>query len=1411
MAEAKFDINNVDFSSIKARQDQSAISSVTIDEQQSQSTPTVWTMENVNLDQIRAIPSTIADPNELPEVYYEDNYVVDVGNTFLETVTQRGAKRAMQTQAIAAHLGKSEEYVDTNYDQLMREVYGEETIGALDVLEKTAEVGMMVASPIAIGSVALAVGPLTAVGLTGVGLLSYLGIDELNSFIVQKTQGEKYKALQHRSYSELLDDDASELTKDLVEFLEFGGEIVASGAAIKPIASTKVGQRVFAKTFSADQQIANKFMRESHTLYKTPDRVYFTADDIKSIFRNGDRLTKQEQELIALAMDGNAAKYKQAMAEGVEISIPAEKIVTITDKPLWANLKSIMRIKPYSETRVYVDQAGVKSNRPIAGYLEPPQGIGGEKYAKENGRPLKTRSLKERIEGEEAGRIRVRDVTKDGVEAQPTEVTVSPLDELAHITHSKTVPDESMYGKIINDVIRRDADLTETSNAKGIENTIPPIGTKQSNADKLFEASIQSGYQLNPSRTELAAEIPQIKKRIRMLSGQIKISELTDTRKAYEFALKKSQADTRIAYREGRKQGVKQERERILELKREQTARNAILQHTRDMIKDIKSVKGKLRTFSSETQEILNPVFDVFDMARLSEKKTLELKSLKDRIDANPDFKEEISVDVLKQIDRLDKKPLRDLTPDELQFVHDTVMDIANVEIDNRRAFVLGKTTTHEKLISDIITKDLSLAAESLTESASAFVDPGLSKPKRLEAAKKLGKWMFDINLAPDGYFARIFGENSTMYRTFVQSGIEGINTKAAIKQSWDDDLLGRLNTWSTENMINNVPEWLSEPRVFGSYELTRDRYLSLFCHSRLPDNRASLTKGGFGLREDPNRTIYEVPESILEDIATSITQEELSFITDVTDPIFARVGRDIGVKYEDRNFRKFNTIDQYMPKPTMDIALEAEIDAMANYRKIKIGIYDAFTLERTQSTKPLFLDGLSFAISGHMQKTSNWIGMIDYADTVSRVLSDNRFRTSITRELGEDTLLQIERIALDATAGPAPVEAINGITSFMQKYSRNISRAFVTSPLRAAANFAAFPLYGQYVNSPYIMEGVIQVSRNGESLRALLSELSPMYRERARGGINPEIDEIYRGWDYLEQLKGESTDTLRKLIKEEGLSGAIRKESGRDKLISTLYVNSDRNAVAVGMYGAIEQSLAEMAAGTISKQFKDYLAIMDIDPAKLPHQHDKRMKIAVGYAEHATRRTQNMADVFSQTKLMREYGLWGRMFGKFSSQTSRMLNTLLMEMAKAKKSGNYAQVAKWLMLLYVFNAGNEEAVKAARGKLYDRDYEFNVFKAMADQTASMFYFGRDGWFSFESKSQYGTYSGSDISTPGAYVPNAAIDTMVELNKAITSGSAYDREKAGKKALDSSLRAGMVFNGVPVWPYKIVKEALDDD
>lgn len=185
----------------------------------------------------------------------------------------------------------------------------------------------MFAFPIVAGLIAH---PLT----TGIGVTKFMALTEAENYAISKLKKWEYKFGTGVGLKELLPEETSRLTKDLVDVVDFMGK-----------------GYIIAKTDPKIMKIWESFTKKISTEYTMPKNVYISAKKVKSIFRTlpPHKLSAEELQLIT-DLGLNASQYKNAIKKGIDIEIPASKITTITDRTYWAKLKGLFNVKPISKT-----------------------------------------------------------------------------------------------------------------------------------------------------------------------------------------------------------------------------------------------------------------------------------------------------------------------------------------------------------------------------------------------------------------------------------------------------------------------------------------------------------------------------------------------------------------------------------------------------------------------------------------------------------------------------------------------------------------------------------------------------------------------------------------------------------------------------------------------------------------------------------------------------------------------------------------------------------------------------------------------------------------------------------------------------------------------------------------------------
>jgi hypothetical protein len=194
----------------------------------------------------------------------------------------------------------------------------------------------------------LGLGLVTAPVPTVMGLGVFTGANELKSGLISTIKGEGFKFGKGYTLSDLFN-EAGHNTKVLLDTVDF--LIVGSAAA---------------GVFKASPKVAELLTKDLITKYDLPKTISLNPSQVKEVVL-GQNEGYERDLLASLGLD--SASWRKAVKEGINIDIPAEKTVSLVDKPYWQKFKEL--VGKESTTRIVSqDKAGQTStSQKISGLL----------------------------------------------------------------------------------------------------------------------------------------------------------------------------------------------------------------------------------------------------------------------------------------------------------------------------------------------------------------------------------------------------------------------------------------------------------------------------------------------------------------------------------------------------------------------------------------------------------------------------------------------------------------------------------------------------------------------------------------------------------------------------------------------------------------------------------------------------------------------------------------------------------------------------------------------------------------------------------------------------------------------------------------------------------------------------------
>lgn len=180
----------------------------------------------------------------------------------------------------------------------------------------------------------------------GIGITEYLALTEGINYVGSKMGKWEYKFGEGKGVKDLLPEETSQFTKDVVGVAEFLGKVYLIGKFNKSIGSLKLW---------------DKFTKEATIEYKLPEKIYISAEDSKLI--TIDEFNK---------MGIKEGQVLSAREQGIDIEMPLTEVIKWTDKSWFAKLKGLFGIEPSSITTVRSLGEKPTVGLPIKGLLEEP-------------------------------------------------------------------------------------------------------------------------------------------------------------------------------------------------------------------------------------------------------------------------------------------------------------------------------------------------------------------------------------------------------------------------------------------------------------------------------------------------------------------------------------------------------------------------------------------------------------------------------------------------------------------------------------------------------------------------------------------------------------------------------------------------------------------------------------------------------------------------------------------------------------------------------------------------------------------------------------------------------------------------------------------------------------------------------
>ena len=273
-------------------------------------------------------PGFVPEGKVIPEISQApERGIFDKVSGFFRNEDKASA-RASNIYAISELTGLHLHEVNKNYDNLRRS----SNITGIQSEPKESEVLQTLLLPgIVAGAVANPIG-------TAAGLIAFGALDKAipTDKVIEKMEESGI-------------DDTAIRTVEIADFI--GKSMIAGGV------------------FKKAKSIPENFLKQKITEYKLPETVTLSAEQVRDIYGPG-KLTTPEQKSLWAGLELNSFDRRAALDHGININVPAEKIVRVADNPLWGKVKNMFGMT--EESAVISKTTDGKTSKAPAGLIKSP-------------------------------------------------------------------------------------------------------------------------------------------------------------------------------------------------------------------------------------------------------------------------------------------------------------------------------------------------------------------------------------------------------------------------------------------------------------------------------------------------------------------------------------------------------------------------------------------------------------------------------------------------------------------------------------------------------------------------------------------------------------------------------------------------------------------------------------------------------------------------------------------------------------------------------------------------------------------------------------------------------------------------------------------------------------------------------
>jgi len=560
----------------------------------------------------------------------------------------------------------------------------------------------------------------------------------------------------------------------------------------------------------------------------------------------------------------------------------------------------------------------------------------------------------------------------------------------------------------------------------------------------------------------------------------------------------------KLAFKEGKAEGVFDTKEHYEDV----VARAKIRKYQKDYIIKLTSDIAKLPTqnMAVDYKEMIEGIKAEFDLKKRTAKTIARRAKLADYIEKQAELDHEVDIPQ-NEIDLIRKKPLNDMTIEELETVHDNIMHLAHLgKTKNKLLQIREKRNINNQIdtLVDTITKGEGITVKDV-------IKTGKEDKTFFQGIKEAGQTYHYNTIRAERLFEQAdnYKDSGEFWTTFFKP----INEATYQEQDNYNAKLDEFRGFIKDNDINIGKFLADKQEINDRVTLTSTEKVEVFLATFDKDKMRHLIRGN------------NFQEKDITDVVNSLTPQEKAmgeYLVKHYDEQYKGIN-DIYKKLTGKNMPK---IPGYSPirllSETIDTSRDI-IESLLTKYNVRPSIRKGFTKERTKgAVQPLNLDAVN-NLMFNLSRVEHYKAFVLPIRDINKLLSNPKLIEAIKQKRGNPFYQNLKSWLLDVsdTNPGISFDQVDKIARLLRVRAADAMLGFNVvsamkqpiSVLNACAEIGVFN----------VLNGIQQLTKSPIATSRIVYKKSPLVRNR-KGQFDRVISELEQSKNIKQIIKQSKT-----------------------------------------------------------------------------------------------------------------------------------------------------------------------------------------------------------------------------------------------------------------------------------------------